>query len=232
MESWDAVTASTVPLVDTLSVYVVDADLDRYRCLLSDRPDGPLGPLSGMPVYIENFGALSPDVWCLISFSDVFVVTPPVIRRLEPFLSMAGDLVPLKNATREAWEFRALQITSALKLEEFVDVTYGHEERLRLLRLSLDRVGSEDAEILLANAAAGDIFPYLAPAFRAEPFADVPSTFFRLDRFPATVFLLDRDDDDDTLLRRLERYNMSGLSLNQVWSSDAGPRDINLFGSD
>jgi hypothetical protein len=220
--------------VTGLSVHTVRADLERFRSLLLDLPEEEFGsPRSRLdaapPVYIDNFDAPSPDVWQLTSMGNIFVVTPNVIEKLEPFLSLAGELVALRNATNEAWEFRALRITNLFNLEDCVDVSFGHVERMRLLKESLKSATREEAELVTARVAAGDPFPFLAPAFRVKCFTEAPATLFQLDRLRGTVFLLDRDDRSDTMLRRIEQLNISGLQLDCVWSSESGPRGTNLF---
>jgi hypothetical protein len=94
-----------------------------------------------------------------------------------------------------------------------------------LARIDAD---AEAAAAARAGLARGDPFPYLAPAFIAESL-EIPATFFRVDRLTASKFLLERDDDEDTLLRRIERFGITGLDLRLVWSSETGPADWNLF---
>jgi hypothetical protein len=43
------------------------------------------------------------------------------------------------------------------------------------------------------------------------------------------LYLLDDLDAPDTLLRRIERFGLTGLELLPVWSSEGGPEDVNLL---
>jgi hypothetical protein len=74
---------------------------------------------------------------------------------------------------------------------------------------------AEDYERLLLGAADGDPWPLLYPDFVCERLRFDPS-FFRIDRLPASIFLLDLAGADDTLLRRIQRVGLTGLTFMKV----------------
>ena len=53
------------------------------------------------------------------------------------------------------------------------------------------------------------------PDFVCERLRFDPS-FFRIDRLPASIFLLDLAGADDTLLRRIQRVGLTGLTFMKV----------------
>lgn len=221
------------------TVYVVDCDVVQYRSLLYDLPEHQLAQVPDLvgtptaaswpspPVYIDNYDEPSPDVWHLTTIGKALVMTPAVIRRLEPFVSMAGELLVLRNNTGEEWDFFVLNVLKLLDHKLCIDTSHGAEERKQLLAKYADYLSSDDYDGLLRNATAGDPYPVLYPAFIPDCLVEEP-TFFRVDRLTSTLFLLDRDSDD-TLLRRIERLGITGLVFDKVWSSETGPENINLF---
>jgi hypothetical protein len=225
-----------------VTVYRVHADAERYRGLLLDAseaeplltgepaPDGSIAAVwRTPPVVIDRPEGESPDIWQLSSLAMTPVMTPSVIERLEPFLSVTGELLPLNNTTSEAWNFLALHVLRVLPVSDCLDFSVGAGLRERQLRSALELTGTENTdEAVRARASRGDPWPYLAPAFIADSL-DLPPAFFKIDRLPATLLLLDRQDEPDTLLRRIEAFALNGLVFEQVWSSETGPEDVNLF---
>jgi hypothetical protein len=46
---------------------------------------------------------------------------------------------------------------------------------------------------------------------------------------PGLTFLLEREDEEHTLLRRIDDLAMTGLARTKLWSSDTGAERLNLF---
>lgn len=235
--------------MNRLSVYRVSFDVQRYRSLVFDVSSedwDEIPDLDGRcrlaidwphpPVRLDNKKAPSPDVWHLTSMGRALVMTPPVVERLEPFVSMAGELLPLRNNTDEEWEFLVLNVLIVLDHQELIDVSMGAEERRREVEMAaeIERKEAttaderEDIEETVLAWREGEVWPVLYPAFIAEHLPEKP-TLFRIDRLASSLFLCDQDDSSDTLLRRIERLQLTGLRLTRVWSTDTGPEEINLF---
>jgi hypothetical protein len=236
-----------------LTVHAVEFDAVRYRSLLfdvaSEEEFAAIPDLNGwLPLAaawraprvlvdedrIEGFEAQTdPDIWHLSSMGQALVMQPSIVERLQPFLTLSGELLPLRTASGDL-ELQALNVLNVLRVEECIDLSVRAEERAHWLtevreRMSLEQMSAEDYADLLRGAAEGDPWPVLYPDFVEAGLGRIP-TFFRVDRLTASIFLLDRDDEDDTLLRRLDRLGITGLTVRQVWSSQTGAEDINFLG--
>lgn len=87
----------------------------------------------------------------------------------------------------------------------------------------------EDYDALVQDVHEGELYPLLYPAFIADQLPTVP-TLFTIDRFSPDIFLLDHEDEVNTLLRRIDEFGITGLARQMVWSSETGPERLNLFG--
>jgi hypothetical protein len=67
----------------------------------------------------------------------------------------------------------------------------------------------------------------LYPRFAEHRLPD--SGLFRLPQLAGALFYVERDDDNDTLMRRLRNRGFRGISFIPVWSTSEGPADLNLF---
>ena len=224
--------------VSELTVYHVGGDLG-YRSLLYDLsgeefdrvPQFDGTPLRETwptpPVYVDNYLAPSPDVWHLAS-AFALAVTSPVVERLEPFLSLAGELLPLENHTGEEWEFLVMNILNVLDVHECIDISYSAEDRIRLLEEQDRRmIEAGHPELVGGVRDRDDPYPLLYPAFVADALGE--PTLFRVSRLAAAIFCLERDDREDSFQRRVERLGITGLLFDRVWSSVTGPEPVNLF---
>ncbi len=113
-----------------------------------------------------------------------------------------------------------------------LDTSVGYERRLALLdeRLSraADVIAFGEAEALRAEVVAGRMaHPFLAPAFIADELGHA-LTFFRVEGL-SRIFVLDQNEANDSLLRRIKARGLTGVASEPVWSSASGPRDINLY---
>jgi hypothetical protein len=228
-----------------VAVYWIWADVSTYRSLLFDLAELPREvlffhasskleswPSPPPPVYIDDEEYIdtrdvetNPDIWDLSGGSTV-ATTPKIIERLEPFLSMSAEMLPLENRTGEELELLALNVVNQLDTEQCLDLSLGEEERKRLVDEAAADLSQSDAEELRRGLAQGDPWPVLYPAFRPDCLGE--PTFFTVSRLP-TIFCLERSDRDDSLLRRLAEFQVTGLGSTKVWSSVTGAEPINLF---
>lgn len=223
-----------------MSVYLVHGDVEKFQSLvlpLSDEEFAALPDLAGYrvadrwpmpPVHVENELAPEPDIWHLSTLSKSFAMSRDVIERLEPFISSAGELLPLRAGDSTVPELFALNILDPLDVHVVIDVAASDEERGIELASYKGSVPQEEYDAIIADAQAGDPWPALYPAFIAGGLREA-STFFKINRLPGSVFLLDRTDEGDTLLRRINRFAVTGLRIIRVWSSETGPERVNLF---
>jgi hypothetical protein len=91
--------------VSEATVYRLDWDVERFQSYVYDLPDPELDlwlfdgtpRLSNwkpLPVYSDYPRLESPDIWHLVG-AAVLVISTDVIDLLEPFISRAGELLPL-----------------------------------------------------------------------------------------------------------------------------------------
>lgn len=204
--------------------------LDQYQDEMQESL-GPLVSIDSTPRNVDesNEGLAVPDIWYLGTGGNL-VFTAAVAAQLEPYLSLAGDLLPLRDV-EFGRDFLMLSITHKKEPEQCLDVSIGSERRSamfeRLVAQAGDVISAEEAEELRGVAAAGDPWPYLLPAFKTEELGD-DLTFFRLAGFRKT-FVLDREDADDSILRRITELPLTGIAFESIWSSTVGHRDINLY---
>jgi hypothetical protein len=223
------------------SVYYVGFEVERFQSLLFDVaddeefaaiPDLVGGPLRDVwptpPVYTDVPELPEPDIWHLTSMGQALVVTPPVVEKLEPFLTAAGELLPLRNHTGGRHEFLAYNALRVLVDRECIDLERRAAEREQMLKIYGSLVDDDLAD-MADDAGHPDPWPVLYPDFIAERLPSEPG-LFRVNRLPSTLFLLDHDDAADTLLRRFTTFQLQGLSFLKVWSSSDGAVEINLLG--
>lgn len=227
--------------VSGATVYFVDFDVGGYRSLLLDISEDEFDQLPALdgqiaaevwptpPVIIEpsTFDFPSPDVWHLMSIGKAPVVTAEVADRLEPFISAAGELLPLRNNTPVRGDFYALNVLNQVSMES-LDLSYGADERGRLLDEYASLLSADDYRNVMEGVKEGNPWPVLYPAFISGRLVSV-STFFRVTGLQSVIFVLDRDGDDDTLSQRIQAFEITGLTLVKVWSSETGPEDLNLL---
>jgi hypothetical protein len=70
----------------------------------------------------------------------------------------------------------------------------------------------------------------LYPRFLEHRLPD--SGLFLLPQDSVKIFSVDRDDDDETLLGRIEELGLTGMSFVHVWSTTGGAEPLNLFDID
>jgi hypothetical protein len=234
--------------MNDVSVYWVSPDYTGgYRTLLFDLPESELteeylyfhrSPKSGSwpspppPVYIDdevyvdtNPLAPDPDIWNL-SVGTTLATTPEIIERLEPFLSMSAELLPLENRTGDELELFALNIVNQLDTEQCMDLSVCEEERRRLVEEAAARLTTSEAEELRRGLAEGDPWPVLYPEFKPDCLGD--PTLFTVSRL-GMMLCVERDDHDDSLMRRISELSITGLGFTKLWSSVTGAEPINLF---
>jgi hypothetical protein len=228
--------------VAATTVYYVAFDVEHYHSLLfdvaSDAEFAEIPDLHGRrvadvwptPAVIvhEAEGGADPDFWHLFSMGQAVVVAAPLVERLEPFLSIAGELLPLTPRNRPH-PLLALNVLTNLPVDECIDLEQRADERAQALADLRRRVDADDYAAILEGAADGDPWPVLYPDFVADRLDFAPS-FFRVDRLPASIFLLDWDEAEDTLLRRITRLALEGLAFERVWSTESGAEAVNFLG--
>jgi hypothetical protein len=223
------------------SVFYVGFEVERFQSLLFDVagdeefatiPDLVGRPLRDVwptpPVYTHVPQLPEPDIWHLTSMGQALVVTPPVVEKLDPFLTAAGELLPLLDHTGGQREFLAYNPLRVLMDRECIDLERRAAEREQMLRIYAS-YHDEDFGDMMDDAGHSDPWPVLYPDFIAERLPSEPG-LFRVNRLPATLFLLDHDDAADTLLRRFTTFQLQGLSFLKVWSSSDGAVEINFLG--
>jgi hypothetical protein len=107
-------------------VYLVSPNLVEYGTLLLDIPEAKIPPpLHGypcldewevLPVYKESPLAESPDVWWVWGLSG-FAFTREATEELEPFLSRAGELLPVAFA-----DGRGLDVLNVTRVVDYLDL--------------------------------------------------------------------------------------------------------------
>jgi hypothetical protein len=180
----------------------------------------------------ETEGLPAPDIWGVLGQSYTFAASADVLERLEPFISEAAELLPLDSQEAAGERLFALNVLDPLDLYAVIDTTAGEEERMRELEQDSALVGDvltqEEYEAILESARKGEVFPVLYPAF-IEDELPTSATFFKIDQFLGDIFLLDREDDPDTLLRRVDEFGLTGMALTKLWSTESGAEHLNLF---
>jgi hypothetical protein len=220
--------------LNEISVHWLHAEVMKYRSLLFDLPEIPedclffhdeskLSSWTTPPVYFDDYMAPNPDIWDL-SGGTTIATTADVVHRLEPFVSMSAEVLPLENRTGEELELFALNIVNKLNLEQCIDLSVGAEERRRLVGEAAADLPQSEAEQLLQGLDRGDPWPVLYPAFIQDCLHD-PTLCAVLGK----MLCIERDDLDDSLMRRIAAFNITGLAFTKIWSSATGPEAINLF---
>jgi hypothetical protein len=230
-----------------IAVYWIWGNVSTYRSLLFDLPELPREllffsasskqeswPSPPPPVCIDDEEYINskdvvtnPDIWDL-SGGSTLATTPQIIERLEPFISMSAEVLALENRTGEELDLFALNVVNQLDTDQCMDLSVGEEERRRLVEEAASDVATSDADAreLRRGLAQGDPWPVLYPAFRPDCLGE--PTFFTVSRL-GNIFCLERSDRDDSLLRRLAKFQVTGLGCTKVWSSVTGAEPINLF---
>jgi hypothetical protein len=178
-------------------VYRIGFDVERYQSLLFDLPEPPSELFNGrprastwtpQPVYAYESRLDRPDIWHLFG-AAVLVLDEEVVETLEPFVSMAGELLPLRRVPTQE-ELFALNVLGAIDC--------------------------------LAPGSWSDDDISIVPNFVEHRLPE--SGLLKV--FPidmADIFALERDDDEDSFRRRVERNGLRGLTFELVWSSSSGP---------
>lgn len=135
-----------------------------------------------------------PDMW-LLSGVGLVVMTVEVATALMPYVSMAGELLPLRASTGEEEKFLALNI---LNVVDAIDMKR-------------------------SSARDGLIFPDFVAHRLGE------ATLFVVPQLEDLVFCIERDDVDDSLMRRMSAHEFTGIIFDHMWSSESGARDLNLM---
>jgi hypothetical protein len=219
-------------------VYLVNGDVARFQSLVLALPDEGfrrVPELDGEPVTARwtpppvervDLSLPMPDIWTLASSPASFAMTREVAERLEPFISMAGELLPLRPEPH-AGRLYALNVCVVGDVHAVLDTRADYEERLRTVKEDLRGIAGDETRGVLDLIEQGAAWPVLYPRFREKSLV-AASTFFRVKGL-AAYFLHDLTSNDDTLLRRVELHGVTGLALRKVWSSAAGAEHINLF---
>lgn len=224
-----------------LTVYLIDFDVGRFHSLsldLSDAEFAAVPDLNGHssvarnwptpPVHLENPTGERPDLWHLYVSGAAFAIGEEA-DSLEPLLSGTGEFLPLETSHIGITDLQAFNVLTRLRVETCMDLSRGARERDELLRIYASQAEPEDYAGLLADAEDGDPWPVLYPEFIASELPQLPS-LFRVDRLPSTLFLLENDDAEDRLLRRLVDYDVQGATYHRIWSSATGGVPMNLLG--
>lgn len=147
------------------SVYLVRPELDHFRSLLYDLPgeetpaacygffgESKLEAWPDPPVYIDNLAAETPDIWYLAS-AGIFAFTPSIIEKLEPFVSMAGELLPLSKKNEFVGE--SLYALNILNLIDGLDMSRSDFQNLIIYPDFIEhRLGEPTVFIVPQHAAA------------------------------------------------------------------------------
>lgn len=245
---------STVPRAvgERAVVYAVGAD-HRYQDLLLYSSEGEFAALPDlggvktadtwtpprayldMEEYADGRASdrPQPDIWGVVAKGRWLAMSGDVIERLEPFISLVAEALPLESECAIGRELFVLNVLNPLDVHSVIDTSASYEDRLRAVESDRELIGYkgitlETVEALIEDVRAGELYPVLYPAFNEDRLPAVPS-FFAVDRFLGDVFLLDHPDEDDTLLRRIDAFELTGLAMTMVWSSETGPERLNLF---
>jgi len=203
---------------------------------VSDEEFARLPALSGAPVaerwpvvgaHVSNETALTPDIWHVTLMSDAFAMLPEVAERLEPFLSQAGELLAL-GVEPLGLDLLALNVLAPLDVHAVIDTSASDADREAEIATYVDLLPAEDHRQMVESMRAGELWPVLYPVFKPDALDRAP-TFFKIDRLSGAIFLLDLDDESDTLLRRIQALGITGLVFDKIWSSASGPEEVNLF---
>lgn len=228
-------------------VYSAGADIRYQNLLLYSSPEefanlpgiggGTIGDRWVPPTAIvdpEDTVAPVPDIWGVVGRGSYLAMSGEVVARLEPFISLAAELLPLDSEAATGQLLFVLNLLSPLNVHAVIDTSFSDEDRLHEVEkdrelVEAGKLGLSDYESLAHDVREGELYPLLYPAFIEDRLPTVP-TFFTIDRFSAGIFLLDYVDRADTLLRRIDEFDISGLARTLIWSSDTGPKRVNLFG--
>jgi hypothetical protein len=227
-------------------VYSVGADI-RYQSLrlystseefaalpgLGGLPVGKSWPAPSAFVEPEEKDAPAPDIWGPVGHGPYIAMSAEVIDRLEPFISLAAEVLPLKSQAATGQILFVLNVLNPLDVHTVIDTSFSDEDRIREVERDRELVERgklrlEDYETLVEDVREGELYPVLYPAFIEDRLPTVP-TFFTIDRLAPDIFLLDHEDEDDTLVRRIDEFGITGLARQMIWSSETGPKRLNLF---
>jgi hypothetical protein len=193
--------------VTETQVYLVSWDVERFQAYLYDLPDdetslhehmlfdgrSKLEWWKPLPVYSDQPQLERPDIWYHTA-TNLPVMSEEVIDQLEPFITRAGELLPL--------------------------IVSGTGEKVYMLNVLVVRDAVEPGAYSLDEL-------WLYPRFIEHRLPD--SGLFLLPQLSGTIFYVERDDDEETLLGPIEDLGLRGMSFVPVWSSTSGPAPLNLF---
>jgi hypothetical protein len=193
--------------VSEARVFLVSWDVDRFQAYVYDLTDerlslhehmlfdglSKLETWEPLPVYSDQPHLVEPDIWY---HTDTYlpVMSDEVVEQLEPFISRAGELLPL--------------------------VVSETGETVYMLNVLVVRNAVEPGAYNVDDLS-------LYPRFIEHRLPD--TGLFKLPQLTAKIFYVEREDDEDTLIQRLENGGLRGMSFIPVWSSSEGPASLNLF---
>jgi hypothetical protein len=188
-------------------VYLVSWDVERFQAYLYDLPDedvslddhmlfnghSKLESWKPLPIYSDQPHLERPDIWYHTA-TFMPVMSEEVIDQLAPFMSEAGELLPLivSGTGDEVYMVNVLVVRDAVEPGAY----------------SLD-----------------ELWAY--PRFIEHRLPD--TGLFLLPQLSGKIFYVERDDDEETLIGRIEACGLRGMSFVPVWSSTSGPAPLNLF---
>jgi len=180
--------------VSEVRVFLVSWDVERFQAYLYDLPDerlslhehmlfdgrSRLDTWEPLPVYSDQPHLIEPDVWYHTA-TDLPVMSGGVVDQLEPFISRAGEVLPLvvSETGETVYMLNVLVVRNALE------------------------PGAYDVDELWAY-----------PRFIEHRLPD--TGLFILPQLSGTIFCVEREADEDTLIQRLEGRGLRGMSFISV----------------
>lgn len=221
-------------------IFLVEADLGAYQSLVMEPSEYDRVPaLRGQsvadawqaPLVVSDDASLPvPDIWHVtMNTPSSFAMSLSVAERLEPFVGLAGELLPLRTPTAGTSGLFVLNILVWLEFRHTIDLAASRPERERMMRTLVEDgvISAEELPDFLARSMSGNGWPLLYPDFIEENLPEKP-TLFRVEWLPG-VFMLDAVEGEDTLAGRIERLGITGLNFTKLWSSATGPEPLDFF---
>jgi hypothetical protein len=181
------------------------ADLDRFQSFLVDRPDPPL------ETWLQFAGVRLADSWTpLPIYSD-----QPRLQRPSFWHLVGAAVIVVEHEVVDLVGQFLYPAGELLPLRE----TGTDKEFLALNILRDTDCLDPSADRIDELTVVPDFIPHRLPE----------SGLFKVPQLDTThIFYLERSDDHGSLIKTIERYELTGLRFEPVWTSAEGPQPTNL----
>lgn len=167
--------------------------MEDYR-RISTFKGTPKDPWVPPKVYSRYPKKLEPDFWSYEVASGAFAVRPETLDLVYPFLTLAGQLLPLPYKGREF---------SICNILEYID--------------ALDEEKSEGWRITPEGRKYSPRYPFFIPSHLSQ------STLFKISELPIHIYCWEETcEPEDEFKACVEANKLTGLTFELVWSEEDG----------